>query len=87
MSDGEKEFAQGVIEFYQARTTTRMNVAMERLALIAAVLLPVSAIASIYGMNLIVGDRTDVTQLAVVLSVMGIVVGGMLAWSKRMGWW
>jgi magnesium transporter len=60
---------------------------MERLALIAAVLLPVSAIASIYGMNLIVGDRTDVTQLAVVLSVMGIVVGGMLAWSKRMGWW
>jgi magnesium transporter len=87
MSDGEKEFAQGVIEFYQGRTTTRMNVAMERLALIAAVLLPVSAIASIYGMNLIVGDRTDVTQLAVVLAVMGIVVGGMLAWSKRMGWW
>src|SRR6266550_3299663 len=54
MSDSEKEFAQGVIDFYQARTTTRMNVAMERLALIAAVLLPVTAIASIYGMNIIV---------------------------------
>ncbi|HTE67861.1 MAG TPA: magnesium transporter CorA family protein, partial [Actinomycetes bacterium] len=46
MSDDEKEFAQGVIDFYQARTTTRMNIAMERLALIAAVLLPVTAIAS-----------------------------------------
>lgn len=87
MSDGEKEFAQGVIEFYQARTTTRMNMAMERLALIAAVLLPVTAIASIYGMNLIVGERTDSTQLAVVLGIMAVVVGGMLVWSKRMKWW
>lgn len=87
MSDSEKEFAQGVIDFYQARTTTRMNVAMERLALIAAVLLPVTAIASIYGMNLIVGERTDVLQLVLVLSFMGIVVVGMLAWTRRMGWW
>ena len=61
--------------------------AMERLALIAAVLLPVSAIASIYGMNLIVGERTDVTQLIVVLAIMAIVVGGMLVWAKRMKWW
>jgi Mg2+ and Co2+ transporter CorA len=64
-----------------------MNMAMERLALIAAVLLPVSAIASIYGMNLIVGERTDVTQLIVVLAIMAIVVAGMLAWAKRMKWW
>jgi Mg2+ and Co2+ transporter CorA len=87
MSDSEKEFAQGVIDFYQARTTTRMNVAMERLALIAAVVLPVTAIASIYGMNLIVGDRTDIIQLVVVLSFMGLVVAGMLVWTRRMGWW
>jgi magnesium transporter len=87
MCDDEKEFAQGVIDFYQARTTTRMNMAMERLALIAAVLLPVSAIASIYGMNLIVGERTDVTQLVAVLAVMAVDVTGMLIWSKRMRWW
>ena len=87
MSDDEKEFVQGVIDFYQARTTTRMNLAMERLALIAAVLLPVTAIASVYGMNIIVGDHTDLPQLGVVLAIMGLVVGGMLAWSKRLGWW
>jgi len=87
MCDGEKEFVQGVIDFYQARTTTKMNVAMERLALIAAVLLPVTAIASIYGMNIIVGERTDVPQLGLILTVMGLVVAGMLAWSKRLGWW
>ena len=61
--------------------------AMERLALIAAVLLPVTAIASIYGMNLIVGERTDLPQPAIVLAVMGAVVAGMLAWTRRMGWW
>jgi len=87
MSDDEKEFIQGVIDFYQARTSTRMNLAMERLALIAAVLLPVTAIASIYGMNIIVGERTDVFQLTLVLTVMTGVVVGMLAWSKRLGWW
>jgi magnesium transporter len=87
MCDDEKEFVQGVIDFYQARTTTRMNVAMERLALIAAVLLPVTAIASVYGMNIIVGDHTDVPQLGAVLAFMAIVTGGMLAWSKRLGWW
>jgi Mg2+ and Co2+ transporter CorA len=87
LADDEREFADGVIDFYQARTTTRMNIAMERLALIAAILLPVTAIASVYGMNIIVGDQTDVVQLGVVLAVMGIVVAGMLGWSKRMGWW
>jgi Mg2+ and Co2+ transporter CorA len=87
LADGEMAFMQGVIDFYQARTTTRMNIAMERLALIAAVVLPVTAIASVYGMNLIVGQRTDAVQLVVVLAFMGMVTAGMLLWTKRMGWW
>jgi magnesium transporter len=87
LADGEMAFMQGVIDFYQARTSTRMNIAMERLALIAAVVLPVTAIASVYGMNLIVGQRTDVVQLVIVLALMALVAGAMLAWTKRMGWW
>jgi Mg2+ and Co2+ transporter CorA len=87
MCDDEKEFASGVIDFYQARTTARMNIAMERLALIAAIVLPVTAIASIYGMNIIVGERTDLVQLVLVLLVMAVIVLMMLGWSKRMRWW
>jgi hypothetical protein len=34
-----------------------------------------------------VGERTDVTQLVVVLAIMAIVVGAMLVWAKRMKWW
>lgn len=36
MCDGEQAFLQGVIDFYQTRTVTKLNIAMERLALISA---------------------------------------------------
>src|SRR3954469_11970360 len=37
MAEGQREYLQGVIEFYQARTNTKMTIAAERLAVIAAV--------------------------------------------------
>src|SRR5664279_3594313 len=37
MADGQKDYLQGTIEFYQARTNTKMTIAAERLAVIAAV--------------------------------------------------
>ena len=49
-ADGEREFLRGVIELYQTRVTTTMTLAMERLAVIAAVTLPVTALASVYGL-------------------------------------
>ena len=54
VADGEAQFLFGVIELYQTKVNTKMTVAMERLAVIAAVTLPVTAIASVYGMNVIV---------------------------------
>jgi Mg2+ and Co2+ transporter CorA len=61
--------------------------AMERLAVIAAVTLPVTAIASVYGMNVIVNDRTHVAQLLLVLLLMATISGFLLHWTKRQGWW
>ena len=49
LADGEAHFLFGVIELYQTKVHTKMTVAMERLAVIAAVTLPITAIASIYG--------------------------------------
>ena len=65
IADGEAQFLFGVIELYQTKVNTKMTVAMERLAVIAAVTLPVTAIASVYGMNVIVNQHTHVTQLVV----------------------
>jgi Mg2+ and Co2+ transporter CorA len=87
IADGESQFLFGVIDLYQTRATTKMTLAMERLAVIAAVTLPVTAIASVYGMNVIVNDRTHVTQLLLVLLLMATISGLLLHWTKRQGWW
>ena len=64
-----------------------MTVAMERLAVIAAVTLPITAIASIYGMNVIVNDETHYTSLFIVLAVMLVISLSLLRWARRQGWW
>ena len=87
LADGQKDFLQGVIEFYQTRTNTKMTIAAERLAVIAAITLPITALSSIYGMNLIVYDSTHPLHLAVVLVVMVTMSLILLRWTKRQGWW
>lgn len=84
MTDGEQEFLAGVIELYRTRTDTKMMIAAERLA---AVTLPVTAISSILGMNVIASANTQVTALVVLLVVMLVISGVLLRYTKRQGWW
>jgi magnesium transporter len=86
IADGQKDYLQGVIDFYRTRSDTKMTIAAERLAVIAVITLPITALSSIYGMNLIVNDSTHVPQLIVVLAVMVVMSGGLLVWAKRQGW-
>ena len=87
LADGESLFLFGVIELYQTKVHTKMTVAMERLAVIAAITLPITALASIYGMNVIVNDETHYWSLAIVLAVMLTISGLLLRWGRRQGWW
>ncbi len=87
IADGQREYLQGTIEFYQARTNTKMTIAAERLAVIAAVTLPITALSSILGMNVIVNQQTHVGLLAVSLVVMLVMSLALLVWAKRKGWW
>jgi magnesium transporter len=87
MADGQREYLQGVIEFYQTRTGTKMTIAAERLAVIAAVTLPITALSSIVGMNVIVNDQTRLGQLMALLAVMLVMSGTLLIWTHRKGWW
>jgi Mg2+ and Co2+ transporter CorA len=82
----QRDYLQGVIDFYRARTDTKMTIAAERLAVVAVVTLPVTALASVYGMNIIVNGSTDVPHLAAVLAVMLAMSGALLTWAKRQGW-
>ncbi|MFL6096277.1 MAG: CorA family divalent cation transporter, partial [Blastococcus sp.] len=87
MAHSQEDYLQGVIEFYQTRTNTKMTIAAERLAVIAAVTLPITALSSVMGMNVIVNSQTDpvfLTALVVLMLVSSVV---LLIWAKRHGWW
>ncbi len=85
MADSQKAYLQGAIEFYQARTTTKMTVAAERLAMIAAVTAPVTAVSSVLGMNLIVNQDTQWQAIFISVLVMVALATVLLLWAKRRG--
>jgi Mg2+ and Co2+ transporter CorA len=87
IADGESLFLSGVIELYQTKVDTKMTVAMERLAVIAAVTLPVTAIASVYGMNMIVNSHTIYSELFITLAIMLAISALLLRWAHKQGWW
>jgi Mg2+ and Co2+ transporter CorA len=87
MADGQKDYLQGVIEFYQTRTNTKLTIAAERLAVIAAVTLPITALSSVLGMNVIVNTSTHWFALWVLLAIMTVMSIALLIWAKRKGWW
>jgi Mg2+ and Co2+ transporter CorA len=87
MAHSQEDYLQGVIEFYQTRTNTKMTIAAERLAVIAAVTLPITALSSVMGMNVIVNSQTDPVFLAVLITWMVLLSILLLIWAKRHGWW
>jgi Mg2+ and Co2+ transporter CorA len=87
ISQAQLNFLVGVTEFYRARTDTKMTIAAERLAVIAAITLPVTAISSIMGMNVIVNGSTHWVLLTILLVIMTVLSLVLLRWAKRQGWW
>lgn len=87
MANVQKQYLQGIIDSYQARTHTKMTIAAERLALIAAVPLPITVLSSVLGKNLIVNDSTRPIPLSVALGIMTVMSALLLAWARRKGWW
>jgi magnesium transporter len=64
-----------------------MTIAAERLAVIAVLTLPVTALSSVVGTNVIVNDRTLWIPLAILLAIMLTISLILLHWFKRQGWW
>ena len=87
LTQAQLSFLMGVTEFYRARTDTKMTIAAERLAVIAAVTLPITATSSIVGMNVIVNEQTHWLGLGILLGFMALMSGILLRWAKRQGWW
>jgi Mg2+ and Co2+ transporter CorA len=87
ISDSQLVFLMGVTEFYRARTDTKMTIAAERLAVIAAITLPITSLSSVLGMNVIVNDSTKWTSLTILLLIMLAISLILLRWARKQGWW
>ncbi len=86
ISDSQLRFLVGVTEFYRARTDTKMTIAAERLAVIAAITLPITSLSSVLGMNVIVNGSTHWIALAILLLIMLSISLIMLRWARKQGW-
>jgi magnesium transporter len=87
ISDAQLVFLVGVTEFYRARTDTKMTIAAERLAVIAALTLPITSLSSVLGMNVIVNESTHWVALSVLLLIMLVISLILLRWAHKQGWW
>ena len=87
ISDAQLTFLMGVTEFYRARTDTKMTIAAERLAVIAAITLPITSLSSVMGMNVIVNDQTHWGWVALLVLIMLVMSLILLRWAHKQGWW
>ncbi len=87
LCDGEREFVQGVLDFFESITNTRMNAAMNRLALISFIVLPASALIGFFGISSISYDRTNLRDTIFFAFLLLLLTLGTLRWTKSKGWW
>jgi magnesium transporter len=87
ISDSQLVFLMGVTEFYRARTDTKMTIAAERLAVIAAITLPITSLSSVIGMNVIVNESTRWIPLSILVLIMLVISLVLLRWAHKQGWW
>ncbi len=82
--DEYKEIIEGLNDTHDSLATNRTNEVMRMLTIIATILLPITVVASIFGMNITtLPFLTSKYSLLFVLLIMLVVVGGMLYFFRR----
>jgi magnesium transporter len=84
--DEYKEIIEGLNDTYDSLATNRTNEVVRMLTVIATVLLPLTVIASIYGMNIPLPFQNSSYSFASVFVIWALVVVGMLYFFRRHRW-
>jgi len=85
--DEYKEIIEGLNDTYDSLASNRTNEVMRILTIIATILLPITVVASIFGMNIPLGPFRDSNlSFLYVLLIMLAIVGGMLYFFHRQRW-
>ncbi len=82
--DEYKEVIEGLNDTYDSLASNRTNEVMRMLTVIATILLPITVVASLYGMNI---ERLPFAHspysLGFVFLIMAVIIGGMLLFFRR----
>lgn len=85
--EGLRDVIGGMLDTYLSSVSNRMNEVMKTLTIIAAIFIPITFIAGIYGTNFVyVPELQWEYSYFAMLTAMGIITGIMLMWFKRKKW-
>ncbi len=84
--DENKEIIEGLNDTHDSLATNRTNEVMRMLAIIATILLPLTVIASVYGMNIPLPFQHSGFSLVFVLLIWIVTVTGMLYFFRHQHW-
>jgi len=84
--DEYKEIIEGLNDTYDSLATNRTNEVMRMLTVIATILLPLTVIASLYGMNVPLPFQESNYSFLIVFFIWALVVVGMLYFFRRHRW-
>jgi magnesium transporter len=81
-----KEVMESLQDSHQVIATYRTSEVMRMLTIIATIMLPLTVVTGLYGMNVRLPLENDNVAFLVILSIMGIIGGGMLIYFRVRGW-
>ena len=84
--EDHREVIEGLSETSDSVISYRINERMRILAIISVVMLPMTLLSGIYGMNIALPLARDPLAFVFVLGLMIFMAGGMLLYFKRRGW-
>lgn len=85
--EGLRDVIGGMLDTYLSSVSNRMNEVMKTLTIVAAIFIPITFIAGLYGTNFsYVPELEWEGSYFAMLIVMGIVSGAMIAWFKKKRW-
>ncbi|MFC1958979.1 CorA family divalent cation transporter, partial [Chloroflexota bacterium] len=81
------EIIEGLNDTHDSMATNRTNEVIRMLTIIATILLPITVVASIFGMNIPLGPFGDSAYSSLyVLLICLAIIGGMLYFFRRNHW-
>ncbi len=84
--DEYKEVIEGLNDTNNTLTSFRINQVMRVLTVISVILLPLTLIASVYGMNIDLPLKNDAIAFPVIVAIMGFIMLVMLAFFRAKRW-